>query len=404
VIKLIHHNKPEASIVELVNTGSSEPLLTILDIANALKTASYTIHVPDEATKEAVEKHAQRLFDVDVVVQNPAEGDSGKFDLVIVRSVLKQTQNGTSTMSVVETAATLLASNGRLFIIALAEQADDIETRGRAAGIRDWVKLDGVGSDARSVVLLGHRRPEIAPNGVGCHPEVVILQSPDPSAAVADLASSLVAHLSSAGYPASLQTWGACNTATVEGKACISLVEVDRPVLRQLTEDDFTFIKALVLGAQKVLWVGAFPETDPSNAIVTGLARVVRSEEPGIVFHTLQLGLPSMEVGTLSGLVLRAFQTPSGENEFRINNGTIEVSRVVEDGELNADLLESLGVPRTETATVKQVSLDDAGGPLKLSVRNAGLLDTLCFETDTLPDTPLGDDEVEIEVKATSLK
>jgi zearalenone synthase (highly reducing iterative type I polyketide synthase) len=404
VIKLIHHNTPEASIAEFVNTGSSEPLLSVLDIADVLKTASYTIHVPDEATKKAVEEHAQTSPDVDVVVRTPAEGDSGKFDLVIVPSVLKQTQDETSIASVVENTAKLLVSNGRLFVTALAEQADDIETRGRAVGIQDWVRLGNFSPDKQSVVLIGHRRPEIAPNGVGGHPEVVILQSPDPSAAIADLASSLVAQLSSAGYPASLQTWGACNTDTVEGKAWISLVEVDRPVLRQLTEDDFTFIKALVLGAQKVLWVGAFPETDPSNAIVTGLARVVRSEEPGIVFHTLQLDLPSMEVGTLSGLVLRAFQTPSGENEFRINNGTIEVSRVVEDSELNADLLESLGAAGTETATVKQVPLEEAGTPLKLSVRNTGLLDTLCFEADTLPDTPLGDDEVEIEVKATSLK
>ncbi|KAK3297911.1 PKS01 highly reducing polyketide synthase [Chaetomium fimeti] len=410
VIKLIHHNKPEASITELVNSGSSEPLLSTLDVSDALQTASYTVYVPDEATKQAVEEHAQPPSDVDIVVWDPAQalsevGGSGTFDLAIIPTVPSQTQDESQAVSAVEDAAKLLGSNGRLCVIALAEQANEIEARGRAAGVQDWLRLDGVDPDNRFVALLGHRRPETTPNGVGGHPEVVILQSPDPSAAAADLASSLVAELTSTGYPASLHTWGACDTAAIEGKACISLVEVDRPVLRQLTEDHFTFIKGLILGAQKVLWVGAFPETDPNSAIVTGLARVVRSEEPGIVFHTLQLSLPSKGAGadTLPGLVLRAFQTPGGENEFRVNNGTIEISRVVEDGELNADLLESLGVARAETATVKQVPLEEAGTPLKLSVRNAGLLDTLCFEPDTLPDTPLGDDEVEIEVKATSL-
>ena len=404
VIKLIHHNKPDASIAELVNTGSSKPLLSTLYIAEALKTASYTIHVPDEATKKAVAENAQVSSNADVVVQNPAQGESGTFDLVIVPAVLNPTQDEASVVSVVEDAAKLLASNSRLFVIAPAEHADDIEARGRAVGVLGWVRLDDMSSDGQSVALLGHREPKAATNGVGGHPEVVILQSPDPSAAAADLATSLVAQLSSINYPASLHTWGSCDATTVEGKACISLVEVDRPVLRQLTEQDFTFIKALILGAKKVLWVGAFPETDPSSAIVTGLARVVRSEEPGIVFHTLQLDLPSQDTESVSGLVLRAFQTPGEENEFKINNGAIEVSRVVEDSDLNADLLESLGVAKTETATVKQVPLEEAGGPLKLSVRNAGLLDTLCFEPDTLPDTPLGDDEVEIEVKATSLK
>ncbi|KAH6851192.1 PKS01 highly reducing polyketide synthase [Chaetomium sp. MPI-CAGE-AT-0009] len=409
VIKLIHHNKPEASVAELVSAGRSETLLSTLDISDALKTASYTIHVPDEDTKQAMEEHARPPSDVDVVVWDPAQaralekGGSGTFDLAIITLDLIQAQDESQHVSVVEDAAKLLASNGWLLVTALAEQADDIEALGRAAGVQDWLRLDDVDSGEGSIALLGHLRPEMAPNGVGGHPEVVILQSPNPSAASAELSSSLVAQLASTGYPAAVHTWGACDVAAVEGKACISLVEVDSPALQQLTEQDFSFTKGLILGAQKVLWVGPFSEADPSSAIVTGLARVVRSEEPGIVFHTLQLSLPGEEPGTLSGLVLRAFQTPGGENEFKLNNDIIEVSRVVEDGELNADLLESLGVARAETATVKQVPLEEAGTPLKLSVRNAGLLDTLCFEPDTLQDTPLGDDEVEIEVKATSL-
>ncbi|EAQ86894.1 hypothetical protein CHGG_08147 [Chaetomium globosum CBS 148.51] len=406
IIRLTHHNKPEASIAELLNAGSSETVLSTLDIAHVLKTASYTINVPDAATKQVVEESAMTPADVDVVVQDPTrQGASGTFDVVIVPTIPSQALHETPAVPAVEDAVKLLASNGRLLVTTLAEQADDVEARGRAAGVQDWFRfrLDGVGSDAQSAVLLGHHRPEAAPNGVGGHAEVVILQSPDTSPAAADLANSLVAQLSSTGHPASLHTWGVCDTATVEGKACISLVEADRPVLQQLTEHDFTFLKALLLGAQKVLWVGASPETDPGSAIVTGLARVVRSEEPGLVFHTLQLDLPNEEAESSSSLVLRAFHTPGGENEFRVNGGVIEVSRIVEDNELNADLLESLGVASTDTSTVEQVPLENVGTPVKLSVRNAGLLDTLCFEADTLPDTPLGDDEVEIEVKATSL-
>ncbi|KAK4042013.1 PKS01 highly reducing polyketide synthase [Parachaetomium inaequale] len=412
LIKLIHHSKPDASIVEFVNgIGNSQPLRPTLNITDALKTASYTIYVPDEPTQQAVATHLQPLTDVGIEVRDMsralADGEGGSnldtFDLVIIPApdALRET-------AVLENAMKLVASDGRLCVVAPVEQADDIEARGRAAGVQDWFRLELDDSEKRLSVLLGQRRRETAVNGVGHSPEVVILQSPDPSAAAADLAGSLMARLTSRGYPTSSRTWGACDAAAFEGKACISLVEIDRPILQHLPENGFSFVQGLILRAQRVLWIGAPPETAPGSAIVTGLARVVRSEEPGIVFHTLNLNLPSkeemsVELEKICSLVVRTFQDSGGENEFRIRNGVIEVSRVVEDDELNADLLESLGLNRAETTTVKQVPLEDAGGPLKLCVRNAGLLDSLCFEPDTLPSTALADDEVEIEVKATSL-
>jgi zearalenone synthase (highly reducing iterative type I polyketide synthase) len=360
-----------------------------------------------------METQLQPLADVGIKVRDMsralADGEEeshlGTFDLVIIPA-----PDAPREAAVLENAMKLLASDGRLFVVAPVEQADDIETCGRAAGVEDWSRLESGDPGQPLAVLLGHRKRDTAVNGVGHSPEVVILQSPDPSPAAADLARSLVAILTSKGYPASSRIWGACEAADFGGKACISLVEIDRPILQHLSENDFSFVQGLILGAEKVLWIGAPPETTPGSAIVSGLARVVRSEEPGIIFHTLNLSLPSkdkemsVELERICNQVLRTFQNSSGENEFRINNGVIEVSRVVEDDELNADVLESLGLGRQKTTAVKQVPLEDAGGPLKLCVRNAGLLDSLCFEPDTLPDTALADDEVEIEVKATSLK
>jgi zearalenone synthase (highly reducing iterative type I polyketide synthase) len=414
LIKLIHHSNPEASVVELVSgAGNAQPLLPTLAITDALKTASYTIYVPDEPTKQVMETHLQPLADVGVEVRDMSrtlangeeESHLDTFNLVIIPA-----PDAPREAAVLENVMKLLASDGRLFVVAPVEQAHDIEAFGRAAGVQDWFRLELDHPDQRLTMLLGHRRRETAVNGVGHSPEVIILQSPDPSAVAADLAGSLMAQLTSKGYPTSSRTWGACEAPDYENKACISLVEIDRPILQHLHENDFNFVQGLILGAEKVLWIGAPPETASGSAVVTGLARVVRSEEPGIVFHTLNLSLPSkgeemsVELEKICGLVLRTFQDSGGENEFRINNGVIEVSRLVEDDELNAELLEGLGLGRQKTTTVKQVPLEDAGRPLKLCVRNAGLLDSLCFEPDTLPDTALADDEVEIEVKATSLK
>ena len=42
--------------------------------------------------------------------------------------------------------------------------------------------------------------------------------------------------------------------------------------------------------------------------------------------------------------------------------------------------------------------------PSKLSIRAQGMLDTLCVEMDDTSASDLGDDELEIEVKATGLE
>lgn len=419
VIKLVHHSKPEISIVELFRPSSidttEQPLLSTLDITGALKTASYTIYVRDDPTRQAVEAHLQALLsDVGVEMHDSGEEEGSRtFDLVIV-DAHSTTLNRPleEAVAAIENATKLLASDGRLVVVTPTEQADSIaEACGQAV---DWLRLDD-GPEQRRTLLVGQRRQETGPvlNGTvgGDFVEVVVLQSSNPSTTSTALAASLAAQLTSTtNYSSvSLRTWGACDTAAFSGKACISLVDIDGPVLQHATEDDFNFFKGLILGAQKVLWVGASSETAPGSAIVTGLARVVRSEEPDITFHTLNLNLPSemdSDYLSLGSLIFRAFQKPGGENEFRVNDGIIEVGRVVQDDELNAELLENLGLGGDDTNTnaMEQVALGEAGGPVKLCVRNPGLLDSLCFEPDEVPDTALADDEVEIDVKATSLK
>ncbi|KAL2195758.1 PKS01 highly reducing polyketide synthase [Corynascus similis CBS 632.67] len=410
LINTIHHTKSDVSVVEFINTGA-QPLLSTLNVAGALKTATYTIYVPDETTAEAVRGYVSATSGVVIEVKESKDSDnleeeSSTYDLVIL-----STETPLETADI-ENTTRMLAPGGHIFVTAPAEQTSNIEVCGRAAGVQGWVRIEGkVDGKNHFDTLLGHRRPETAVNGVNKGPsEAVILQSCDPSPAAADLANALAALLSASGYSASLRTWGTCDAAVLQGKTCISLVEIDRPVLSHVTKDEFEFIKGLIFGTHKVLWIGTFSETDPGSAIVTGLARVVRSEEPGIVFHTLQLnlhdntGVPA-NLDKVSGLVLSVFQHPGRENEFRISDGVIEVSRVVEDDEFNADVLSSLGLPLRAHADepVRQMPLQDAGSALKLCVRNAGLIDSLCFEPDPLSDTPLGKDEVEIDVKATSL-
>lgn len=425
LIHTIHHTNPCASIVEVFNPSetATQPLLHSLDITGPLKTASYTIYVPDEQTKETVESqippssHAVRVQVHTNLEPGLANGklDSGlangnlgsdrdTFDFVITPDF-----SGSDEVDIPETATNLLKEGGYLFAL-VPEQDDKFNTPASNPDIT-WAQLN-------TGALLGHRTPAPKTNGTAPPTDPVIIILPtDPSATTTDLAQSLSALLQSAGYSVFFHTWNSSSDPTTfTNKACISLVEIDRPILPHLTESEFTLLQSLLLTAKKVLWVGGSPEIDPGYAVVSGLARVVRSEEPGIVFHTLHLGLgfsPDSEsdkrqedVSRVSELLEDVFTHPGGENEFCIHHGLVEVGRVVEDDGLNADLLHSLGEQdeEAEKATVQRVQLDQASSPLKLCVRTPGLLDTLCFEPDSLPDAPLGDDEVEIQVMATSLK
>lgn len=316
-------------------------------------------------------------------------------DLIIIPTVLF----GTEQLAQVLNAKQLLTSNGRLCLIAPVQQSQDILALAHASGLNDWIVFNNVEDSCKQPLSLfvgwsngvtGNENPQ--------HEQVIILQSPNPSQVAIDGAAQLAKSLSSAGFRASLVE---CRKGAMsaKGKKVISLLKIDSSFLQGIAEDDFIQIKSLILESTAVLWVSSLH--DPGHAIATGLARVVRNEEPGLSFRTLHADLSDLSLASrFAENALRIFQSDSGDTEFMIKGGIIHVSRVVEDDTLNQklDLLD----PGNNKTVVKR-ALENAG-PLKLCIQNPGLLDSLCFEVDTLPTADLEDDEVEITVRATSLK
>lgn len=138
----------------------------------------------------------------------------------------------------------------------------------------------------------------------------------------------------------------------------------------------------------------------PGSAVAAGLTRVVRNEEPGLAFHTLNADLADAGPEGLCRLILRVFCGGGKDSEFRVVGGVAQVSRVVEDDEMNAGL-DGIDPAKHKVGT-GEVAVGEAGGLLKMCVPNVGLPDSLCFEADFLSGSELGDDEVKI--KATLLK
>ena len=222
------------------------------------------------------------------------------------------------------------------------------------------------------------------------------------------------AHLSAKAYTASQQlseaftkdscrtsffSWGS-DPSALKGKPCVSLLELERPMLSDMNERDFEFLKIFITEAKRIFWIVGFD--GPSSEMVNGLARVVRNEMPGVSFQTAHMNIvKSSDFERLSSAIARVFRSKTADDEFRIQEDIVSVSRVEEDVVANKQVQ---ALMPNAPDIIDMVPLGQAGGPLKLRIQTPGMLDSLCFEGDDLPLTELEADQIEIDVKATALK
>lgn len=225
-------------------------------------------------------------------------------------------------------------------------------------------------------------------------PETIILQPSSPSPHIRDFSMSLQQALAAQGLSSSsIKTWDSY-TAPAADQAVISLLELDQPMLQFLDEADFHRIKTLILTSGRLLWITA--GDDPALHIVDGLARCIASEIAGSLFQTIHLNSRTPLGPQLAARIATARST--ADMEFREDgDGLLKVSRVLPSPEGN-DL-----VARHLENSTRIVPLAQQEIPLRLTIGRPGLLDTLHFVKNEHVLGPLGDEEVEIEVKATGL-
>ena len=229
--------------------------------------------------------------------------------------------------------------------------------------------------------------------------DIVILEASRPSDRSSALATQLVQELESRAIKTSKISFDRTK-CDFKGKECISLMELEASVLEDLSEADFNAVKSIVLDSANLTWVTALD--GPAGAVASGMARSIRNEIPGKSFRSLQVQDKSLnKPDELAFLIGQAATTSTPDDEFREDAGVLQVCRVVEDAPMNEDITQLL-VEGKEN--VENMALEQADGPQMLAIRAQGMLDTLCVEDDDIAGTELGNDEVEIDVKATGLK
>ncbi|KAK6225590.1 polyketide synthase [Colletotrichum tabaci] len=215
---------------------------------------------------------------------------------------------------------------------------------------------------------------------------------PPPSEWLNDLQSS-VAGATTTGSAPSITS---LDEADVAGKTVIFLGEVQQNLLSSMETDAFARVKSMLVDSRAVIWVArgaTMACDDPRKALHVGLLRTLRNETNGKPCISLDID-PSRNPWTPETIdaILQVFHTSLGaanqhsDFEYAERDGIVHVPRAVN----------SPGWRAFDTAeAVLKPFKSSPGSRLRMHVERPGLLDSLCFREEEIPDLPA--DWVEIE-------
>ncbi|KAI0484209.1 hypothetical protein GGR56DRAFT_668793 [Xylariaceae sp. FL0804] len=440
-IKRLADKRPLRILEIGAGTGSATSrILAALgdNVAGKLQKYTYT-DISGSFFAEAAEefKEYRSLMDFKVLnVENepgPQGFEEGTYDVVVAFQVLHATSSISTTLA---NAKRLLRPGGHLIVTELTHQIarrsvvfgvlagwwlgeDDERHWGPELSEEGWDERlkavgfsgvdycfrdrDDVGWSSSLIASTVPVESDIAPVN-----NVTIVTSATMGPQTKALVKELSAKLTANGVSAEQKTLSEIATADLTKTRCIVATELDKPLLAHMSEAEFDAVKNVFLRSDGTLWLtkGGFTidSREPELNMITGLARTVRGEAPEIRLTTLDLD-PEVPLGasSVTGTILKVLELQGDSNnsdhEFAQREGALHILRLSPDEELSRLL-------KPDEDNENQLSmqpLKQPGRPLKLGLKATGELDSFFFSDDLDQQKPLGDSEVEIEVKAVGL-
>lgn len=231
----------------------------------------------------------------------------------------------------------------------------------------------------------------------------IIVEPSTPSPITQDFSRKLQDELVPQGKTVSTTRWNdGLTESSLAGSVIISLLELEQPMLHDLSEHDFHVLRRLVLQNERILWVTG--GDDPSFYVVDGFARTISNETASLRFQTLHLASPDADGlahgPLLAGRILMSDPSTCSDNEFRVVQGMLQTARVYKSQAGERRIARHL---KDATRIVSLAQEEKARGPPRLAIGRPGLLDTLHFVKDERALQPLSDTDVEIRVHASSI-
>ncbi|OQE88936.1 hypothetical protein PENNAL_c0015G05170 [Penicillium nalgiovense] len=183
--------------------------------------------------------------------------------------------------------------------------------------------------------------------------------------------------------------------------AVLVIDELLKPVLKNMPETQWDAFKELVSGAKPVVWVTKGAQTasvtDPDNALVQGIFRVVRNEIPDAKLVTLDIQSalsPATDVA-ITQVLQKVQASHDGETEYAERDGVVLIQRVLPDIKLNAfKSAEHRGLE----PVVKGLHANKT--QVRIQAEKVGTLESLTWCETATGEVPMEPGMVEIEVKA----
>lgn len=188
--------------------------------------------------------------------------------------------------------------------------------------------------------------------------------------------------------------------ATSSGGILVCLVEVNRPLLANLSEERFAALRQLVHNTSRLLWVassGTNVADSPEYSVNTGFLRSIRAEQPASTLVSLNIEGETDTVASaksIAEIAEKSFgHSPSQELEYVLKDGVFMTARAIEDVAGNKAIQGHLSPQLTHEPWART-------GALQLSMRPEGALKSPIFIRDSVYETPLGPCEVEVQAEA----
>lgn len=441
-LKLLAFKRPHMKILEIgAGTGGATlPLIQSLDREEGVLFDRY--HYTDisagffEQGKALLHQWVDRVdFKTLDISKDPVDQgfEEGAYDLIIASNVLHATGHLDETVA---NTRKLLKPGGRLILIELTRLTAHINTIfGTLAGW--WASEDGrescpllskaqwdatlkrqdfnglevaapdhEGPAARSSMIVSKAiDTQVAPPVQPELPAVeIICQSL--TKAYQDLTEEMSTRLNGLGYTCSVSGWhnGLDSTSSVY----IVLDDILDPALVAPTDEKFHQVVGLVTKAKHVLWISCQESSselhNPSKGMVVGLARVVRRENEGMRFVTVDLQESITNAKSLNlivpDIISRSFSPvgntmSSDEDEYTFVKDQLLIPRIHADGKFDSWVKRGVNSQTMETGLYHQ-----SARPLRLEVETPGLLNSLRFVDDEKSSKPMQPFELELEARA----
>nr|B3FWU0.1 RecName: Full=Reducing polyketide synthase rdc5; Short=R-PKS rdc5; AltName: Full=Hypothemycin biosynthesis cluster protein rdc5 [Pochonia chlamydosporia]ACD39774.1 reducing polyketide synthase [Pochonia chlamydosporia] len=391
-ISLAIHQRPNLEILELVESANQlrQTAVSKLPRGRLLPNqASCAILGGDYDNNNESAAAFGRIFGLDSSEAVPS--DVAPADLVIANFNISNLED------IAERLVVLAKPEARILLI--ADKKVDSSVTSLADKGFDLVFSTEADSESLSLYCFGKKeepQPERLTNG-STGQEVVILEPSSLSAESDRFSKDLQHALDNIGYNVSTVT-DIHGAHAAKARIYVSLLEIEQPVLENLSQSEFEGLRDLLLNCDRLLWITR--GDGPSLQLVDGFSRTIRSEFAGVEFQVLHLSGKNSRQGP--SLAAQIVFKQSTESEFREDDGHLQISRwyrsVEEDDHIRNHLLDSI---RTVSLPVGGNIEDNSS--YRLAVGKPGLLNTLHFVSDDNTEAPLADNEVEMQVKASGI-